>query len=99
MKMNIDDEMQASLLLSSLLDSWEILVVTVSNSTPNGIPTMEIVKDGLLNKEARRKEKVNLLLEYLLLKKKRDMKNKKGMGEVKVEIPMVLEEDPNLEKI
>ena len=40
MKMNIDDEMQASLLLSSLLDSWETLVVTVSNSTPNEILTM-----------------------------------------------------------
>ena len=48
--------MQASLLLSSLLDSWETLVVTVSNSTPNGIPTMESVKNSLLNKEGRRKE-------------------------------------------
>ena len=57
MKMNIDDEMQASLLLSSLPDSWETLVVTISNSTPNGILTMESVKDSLLNEEARRKEK------------------------------------------
>ena len=57
MKMNIDDEMQASLLLSSLPDSWETLVVTVSNSTLNGILTMESVKDSLLNEEARRKEK------------------------------------------
>ena len=51
------DEMQASLLLSSLLDSWETLVVTVSNSTSNGILTVESVKDSLLNEEARRKEK------------------------------------------
>ena len=57
MKMNVDNEMQASLLLNSLLDSWETLVVTVSNSTPNGILTMESVKDSLLNEEARRKEK------------------------------------------
>ena len=35
MKMNIDNEMQTSLLLSSLPDSWETLVVTVSNFTPN----------------------------------------------------------------
>ena len=35
MKMNIDDEMQTSLLLSSLPNSWETLVVTVSNSTCN----------------------------------------------------------------
>ena len=55
MKMNIDDEMKASLLLSSLLDSWETLVVTISNSTPNGILTMESVKDSLLNEDARRK--------------------------------------------
>ena len=57
MKMNIDDEMQASILLSSLLDSWETLVVRVSNSTLNGILTMEGVKDSLLNEETRRKEK------------------------------------------
>ena len=57
MKMNIDDEIQASLLLSSLPDSWETLVVTVSNFTPNGILTMESVKDSLLNEKARKKEK------------------------------------------
>ena len=57
MKMNIDDEMQASLLLSSLPNSWETLVVIVSNSTPNGILTMESVKDSLLNEQARRKER------------------------------------------
>ena len=57
MKMNIDGEMQASLLLSSLPDSWETLVVTVSNSTPNEILTMESVKDSLMNEETRRKEK------------------------------------------
>ena len=57
MKMNSNDEMQASLLLSSLPDSWGTLVVIVSNSTPNGNLTMESVKDILLNEEAIRKEK------------------------------------------
>ena len=57
MKMNIDDEMQASLLLRSLPDSWETLVVTVSNSPPNGILAMESVKDNLSYKDTRRKEK------------------------------------------
>ena len=33
------------------------------------------------------------------MKNRKDMKTQKGMGEVKVEIPMVLEEDPNLENI
>ena len=72
--------LQTSLLLSSLPDSWETLVVTVSNSTPNEILSMESVKDSLLNKEARRKEKVNLLLEYLFMKNRKDKKNKKGVG-------------------
>ena len=55
MKMNIDVEMQASLLLTSLLDSWETLVVEVSNFTPNEILTMESVKNCLKNEEVRRK--------------------------------------------
>ena len=62
-KMNIDDKMQASLLLSSLPDSWETFVVTVSNSTPNEILTMENVKDSLLNERLEGKKNVNLLLE------------------------------------
>ena len=83
MKMNIDDEMQASLLLNSLPSSWDTLVVTISNSTPNEILTMESVKDSLLNEEAIRK------------KKRKARKTRKGVEEVKVEIPMVLEEDQN----
>ena len=43
-KMNIDDKMQASLLLNSLIHSWKTLVVIVSNFTPNEILTMESVK-------------------------------------------------------
>ncbi|CAL1361064.1 unnamed protein product [Linum trigynum] len=56
MKLALDDEVQALLLLSSLPDSWETLVVSVSNSAPNGKLTMDIVKDSMLNEEARRKE-------------------------------------------
>ena len=54
MKMNIDDEMQGLLLLSSLPESWD--VVTICNSTPKGTLTIDMVKDSLLNKNARRKE-------------------------------------------
>ena len=35
-------------------------------------------------------KKVNLLMEHLFKKNKKDKKNKKGMGEFKVEVPMVL---------
>ncbi|KAA8529366.1 hypothetical protein F0562_033835 [Nyssa sinensis] len=55
MKMVIEDELQALLLLSSLPDSWETLVVTVSNSTPNGKLSMGQVSCSLFNEETRRK--------------------------------------------
>ncbi|KAG8367017.1 hypothetical protein BUALT_Bualt16G0028600 [Buddleja alternifolia] len=41
---------------NSLLDSWDTLVVSVSNSAPNGDLTLQVVKDCLLNEESRRKE-------------------------------------------
>ena len=56
MKMVLDDELQALLLLSSLPDSWETLVVTISNSAPDGKVTIDMVKDSMFNEEARRKE-------------------------------------------
>ena len=47
--LKLGDEEQALLLLSSLPDSWEILVVSLSNSAPNGKLTMSMVKDALFN--------------------------------------------------
>jgi len=55
--MNIDDELQTLLLLSSLLESWDILVVTLSNSALDGKLSMDNVTDSLLNEESIRKEK------------------------------------------
>ena len=55
MKITFDDELQALLLLSSLPKSWETLVVTVSNSTLDGVVTMSQVTSSLLNEETRRK--------------------------------------------
>ncbi|KAA8538269.1 hypothetical protein F0562_027908 [Nyssa sinensis] len=55
MKMVIEDELQALLLLSSLPDSWETLVVTVSNSAPDGNLSMGQVSSSLFNEETRRK--------------------------------------------
>ena len=55
MKMVIDDEMQTSLLLCSLLDSWETFVVTISNFVPNGALCMELMRENLFNEETKRK--------------------------------------------
>lgn len=54
--LKFDDELQALLLLSSLPDNWETLVVSLSNSAPEGKLTMAMVKDAVFNEEARRRE-------------------------------------------
>ncbi|KAM1574388.1 hypothetical protein ACFX1Z_043726 [Malus domestica] len=54
MKMTIE-ELQALLLLGSLLDSWETFVVSISNSASNGVLTLDNVKNSMLNEETRRK--------------------------------------------
>jgi hypothetical protein len=56
MKLVLDDNVQALLMLSSLPDSWETLVVSLSNSAPNGVMTIGMVKDSMFNEKARRKE-------------------------------------------
>ena len=55
MKVNFDDELQALLLMSSLSESWETLVVSLSNSNVNGTISLETVRSSLLNEELRRK--------------------------------------------
>ncbi|GFZ00193.1 hypothetical protein Acr_13g0015920 [Actinidia rufa] len=54
--LQFDNEMQAILFLSSLLESWETLVVSLSNSTPNEKLTMSMVMDALFNEKARIRE-------------------------------------------
>ena len=51
------DEVLALLLLGSLPDNWETLVVTLGNVGPQGKQlSLEMVKSSLLNEEARRKD-------------------------------------------
>ncbi|GFS37296.1 hypothetical protein Acr_00g0051210 [Actinidia rufa] len=54
--LHFDNEMQALLLLSSLLESWETLVVSLSNFVQDGKLTMSTVKDALFNEESQKKE-------------------------------------------
>ena len=56
------DEEFALLLLRSLPDSWETLVVTLGNAGPQGKHlSLEQVKSSLLNEEARWKDKESIL--------------------------------------
>ena len=55
-KISLDNELQALLLLSSLPDSWETLVVPLSASCQDENLSLDVIKTGLLNEHARRKE-------------------------------------------
>ena len=56
MKLVLEDELQALLILSSLPESWETLVVSLSNSAPSGQLTLSQVKDSMFNEETKRKD-------------------------------------------
>ncbi|KAF7127171.1 hypothetical protein RHSIM_Rhsim11G0049900 [Rhododendron simsii] len=68
MKIVFDDELQALMLLSSLPKNWETLVVTVSNSVPDGLVSMSQVISSLLNEETRRKSTDSSHSEALVVK-------------------------------
>ena len=55
--MKIDDELHPLLILSSLPESWDTLVVTLNNSILDGKISMDTVSYSLLNEESRRKER------------------------------------------
>jgi hypothetical protein len=47
---------QALLLLSLLPDSWKTLMASLNNSTPNGVLTLILGNDCMLNEELKHKE-------------------------------------------
>ena len=54
--LSLDDETEACLLLSSLPDSWNTLMVSLGNSAPKGKVTLAMVRNSLFNEEIRRKD-------------------------------------------
>ena len=75
--MKIDDELQELLLLSSLLKSWDTLVVTLNNSIPDGKISMDIVSNSLLNEESWKKER-GITFQY-----EANVIKKRGRGETR----------------
>ncbi|VFQ72576.1 unnamed protein product [Cuscuta campestris] len=51
----LEDELAALWLLNTLPESWEIFRVSIINSAPDGIVSMQTVKPAMLNEEMRRK--------------------------------------------
>lgn len=56
MDITLDDGLQELLLLISMLDNWETLVVSVSNFTPNVTLTVDLVWSILLDERVKRKD-------------------------------------------
>ena len=56
MNLCLDEELQVLFLLSSFPESWETLMVSLSNSAPNGVVSMEQVSVSLLNEEMKRRD-------------------------------------------
>ena len=86
MKLVTDYELQALLLLSSFPNSWETLVVSLSNSTPNGVLQLAVVKDSLLNEETRRKDMGKDIAHALVIEKGREVRVEVLKGEVNPEV-------------
>ncbi|RDY06570.1 hypothetical protein CR513_09415, partial [Mucuna pruriens] len=55
MGIKFEVEILGLLLLNSLPESWETFKVSITNSAPNGVVSLQMVKGSVLNKEMRRK--------------------------------------------
>ena len=51
-KLALDDEMQALILLSSLPDSWEILIASLRNSGLGKNLSLAFIKDNIVDEES-----------------------------------------------
>ena len=59
MRVKLDDKVFALLVLASLPQSWETLKISITNTAPNGIVNMELVKSSILNEEMRRRSQAS----------------------------------------
>ena len=82
MKLVGDDELQVLLLLSSLPDRWETLVVSLSNSALNGVLQLAMVKDNLLNEETRRRDMGKDIAQALIIENKGRSKSRSSKGSI-----------------
>ncbi|KAJ0102904.1 hypothetical protein Patl1_04799 [Pistacia atlantica] len=82
MGVKFDEDIQGLWLLNTLPDSWENFRVSLTNSAPNGIVTMEYVKSSVLNEEVRRKTQGSSSSHSeVLVTKKRGRSKNRGQGQ------------------
>lgn len=78
MGIKFEDEVQGLWLLNTLPDSWETFRISLTNSAPNGVVTMQLVKGGVLNEEVRRKTQGSSSHSEMLVTENRGRSQKKG---------------------
>lgn len=106
MKMVLENESEALLLLSFFLESWEALVVFLSNSAMDGVVTMSWTTSSLLNEKLIRKNLGSHIRRQWLLKVEGDI-SKNGNNHFKArsktrpkrEVPSLLQGWAHQEKL
>ncbi|KAD3337006.1 hypothetical protein E3N88_32526 [Mikania micrantha] len=78
MCIKFEDKIQGLWLLGTLPDSWETFRKSLSNSTANGVITMELAKGSILNEEMRRKSQGSSLHSNVLVTESRGRSQSKG---------------------
>ncbi|KAA0040427.1 Retrovirus-related Pol polyprotein from transposon TNT 1-94 [Cucumis melo var. makuwa] len=73
-----EDEICGLWVLGTLPDSWEIFRTSLSNSAPNGILSMDLVKSSVLNEEMRRKSQSSSVQSDFLVTERRGRSKSKG---------------------
>ncbi|KAL6328283.1 hypothetical protein AAG906_034426 [Vitis piasezkii] len=71
MNIKFEEEVQGLWLLGTLPDSWETFRTSLSNSAPDGIMNMDLVKSCVLNEEMRRKSQWFFFTSSVLVIEKR----------------------------
>ncbi|KAK8475366.1 hypothetical protein V6N11_057436 [Hibiscus sabdariffa] len=78
-----DDEILGFWLLVTLPDSWETFQVSLINSSPQVIITLDLVKSGVLNEEVIRRSQGSTSQSEVLIIKNRGETEKKMKGHIK----------------
>ncbi|RDX95656.1 hypothetical protein CR513_21792, partial [Mucuna pruriens] len=77
MGIKFEDEILGLLLLNSLPESWETFKVSITNSAPNGVVSLQMVKGSVLNEEMRRKAQGSSSQSEVLVTENRGRSQKK----------------------
>ncbi|RVW34206.1 Retrovirus-related Pol polyprotein from transposon TNT 1-94 [Vitis vinifera] len=78
MNIKFEEEVQGLWLLGTLPDSWETFRTSLSNSAPDGIMNMDLVKSCVLNEEMRRKSQGSSSQSSVLVIEKRGRSKSRG---------------------